>query len=195
MGVPIEELDKIIDLVFHLNASSPPMLFKGGSLRPLMEWSFAAQLMYYSERVQHGEMRAVQLALKNAVSSQYIASIVGHGDIQRADDLIRTWGTAIQNQFRQDNLHLTTSAAHPNVEQMARVLVNQGQTVGALSTSLSLVQAEFSLVKSELVQVQRELSEIKDFLVNRQNLPAMHADIQDIHRILRTLLRGIPPLQ
>ena len=195
MGVPIEELDKIIDSVFHLNASSPPMLFKGGSLRPLMEWSFAAQLMYYSERVQHGEMRAVQLALKNAVSLQYIASIVGHGDIQRAENLIRTWGTAIQNQFQQDFLHLTTSAAHPNVEQMARVLVNQGQTVGALSTSLSLVQAAFSLVKSELMEVNLELSEIKDFLVNRQNLPAMHADIQDIHRILRTLLSGISPLQ
>jgi hypothetical protein len=60
-GVKMEDLDLVIDNLFHLSDTSPPQYLKGGPMRPTIEADFATTVMYYKERVNAAEMRSVQV--------------------------------------------------------------------------------------------------------------------------------------
>ena len=46
IGVSREKLEYTIDILFNLDSASPPMLMKGGSLRPAVYAAFASIVMY-----------------------------------------------------------------------------------------------------------------------------------------------------
>lgn len=60
-GVKMEDLDLVIDNLFHLSDTSPAQYLKDGAMRPTIEAAFATAVMYYKDRVSAAEMRSVQV--------------------------------------------------------------------------------------------------------------------------------------
>ena len=101
-------LNVTVDTLFKLDSSSPQCLLQGGTLRPLVISAFSSIVMYYPLRVSMGEMRPVNVALKDAW-------IKGFGDIDegevvgsnRAHRTLLEWSNVISAEFASDNFHLT----------------------------------------------------------------------------------------
>eukprot|EP00966_Prymnesium_polylepis_P267948 6189938-Prymnesium_polylepis.3 len=70
LGVDVEELEGTMDTLFHLDSAAPPMLLRGGKLRPMIHTAFASMLMYHQERLDSGEMREVVVMLRGADGAQ-----------------------------------------------------------------------------------------------------------------------------
>ena len=74
-GISMAALEDYADAVFNLrppsdgltsppSKGSPPMLLRGGALRPLVLDGLASLIMYYQERFDHDEMLKVQAKLR-----------------------------------------------------------------------------------------------------------------------------------
>lgn len=117
IGVDAASLVGLVDMVFHLDSSSPPMLLADGRLRPLVHASFAALLMYHRERLASGEMRQVCNRLEACVR-QWLA---GSASQVSAREVVFQWGDLISAKFKGDNVHLVARSADSGSVQLAEV--------------------------------------------------------------------------
>ena len=60
-NVDMPRVDAVIQVLFRLDAATPPFFGPGGRLRPMIESAFAAQVMYFDERNASGERTHMSL--------------------------------------------------------------------------------------------------------------------------------------
>ena len=99
-GVTLATLDNIINDCFNLDSSSPPQYMLNGSLRPVLQAAFASIVMYFKERMRAGEMRPVQIKMKEAVVRARVATA------EDAEGTLERWGAAVRRKFDVDNIGL-----------------------------------------------------------------------------------------
>jgi hypothetical protein len=146
VGISKTELNDAIDDVFRLDSATPPMLHRNGDLRPAVHAAFATMIMYYNERTRAGEMREVHIKLHTSLRK--------FGSDIDLPAMIISWGSLIRNQFRSDNIRLTSWQEHESGDQMATAITQLSQTL--LSYKASMEQ--------RLHSVENELSSLKALL-------------------------------
>jgi hypothetical protein len=139
--IEMDALDAMIDVLFHIDSASPPMLFIDGALRPMVHAAFASMIMYHDARVAAGEMREVTVAMHEAFKGCTTGVAI---------TTFSEWGTIIRTRFDTDNLHLS----------MGGKAVDSGTSaiVRALGRSLSEVKGELATIRKILVEGGRGAS-------------------------------------
>lgn len=153
IGIGCETLEPLIDAVFHFDTASPIMLLKGGAMRPAVHAAFATMIMYYGERQQAHEMRAVHKVLYTALAAKKFTG--HHGDQHQ---LLMRWGQVIKERFDMDNLHLTSLADHDGAAQLAAGMKQLGQSVSSLH---EMFNSAIASMNTSLKSLERELAELK----------------------------------
>ena len=64
-GLQLEPFERMIDTLYRIDNTTPATLMRGGDMRPAVQAAFAAQIMYYSERMNAGEVRSLLIAMKH----------------------------------------------------------------------------------------------------------------------------------
>ena len=86
-----------MDTIFHLDSAAPPMLLRGGKLRPVIHTAFASMLMYHQERLDSGEMRDSTSKEKSRSSPSSASLVKG------------THSPELRNMRRQPRRHISPS--------------------------------------------------------------------------------------
>ena len=141
-GISIELLEKYVDELFTFNGDSPPMLLRGGELRPMMHAVTASIIMYYEERFAAGEMGLVLQHMRDAFCVFLF--------VEKPHDLLIKWGGAIRRDFKSANLHLTAGMDLPGQEQVISCIQQQGQTMGMLQSQLTQMAAATARLETQL---------------------------------------------
>ena len=136
-------LDSIIDILFHLDSASPPMLLVDGALRPMVHASFASMIMYHDARIAAGEARMVTNAMHEAFRQASGPGV--------AVTTFSEWGAIIRHDFDTRNIHLNLGAA--------KVDSGTTQIVRALGRTLTEVKGELCQVKGELSAIRKGMAE------------------------------------
>jgi len=147
IGVDMEGLDAVIDILFRLDrydSSSPPMLWKGGKLRPMVEAVFASMVMYYPETKRAGEVHSVLVAMQSAFS---------RGRMVDVDGTMHYWSGILRGKFNIDNLHLTDRSADSGHVQIVAAVQQLGAQVSGLHSAVSAVQRHLSSAASDALAV------------------------------------------
>ena len=137
MGMSMSILDDMIDEVFRLDNATPPMLWRNGSLRPMVEAAFASTIMYFDARKRAGEMTYVLGAMIDTLVELRLVE----GD---APSTLSRWGAAIKTQFDLDNLHLTARTTDSSSVQLVAALQGLGRTVGGLHAQIAHMQRQLA---------------------------------------------------
>eukprot|EP00966_Prymnesium_polylepis_P146293 3379125-Prymnesium_polylepis.1 len=145
MGVSQEQLDTLIDEIFRLDSATCPLLWREGSLRPMVEAAFASELMYFEERRTCSTGSEMEHVLK-VMLDELRALSRAEGGIELCDGdaaaTICRWGEAIKLQFDLDNFHLTARSVDTNSAQMVAALQGLGRTVGNLHAQVASLQRQ-----------------------------------------------------
>lgn len=137
----MEDIDDIIDHLFHLHSGTPPSLNKGGSLRPLVHAAFATLIMYSSERADNGEMNAVTIALRTSVHKILSKTQEGHqqlnfGQAQSTQRILTQWSISIKAKFATDNVSVTNPNDHEASPSFINAVTNMGMQYSVLQPYL-----------------------------------------------------------
>jgi hypothetical protein len=108
-------MESLVDLLYNLDGSSPPMLLSKGALRPAVRAALASQIMYYEERTLNDEMDLVCAKMRAVLTELRVA----RNPVDASGILVR-WGKCIASQFKSDNLHLSSRAADTGSVQVVR---------------------------------------------------------------------------
>jgi hypothetical protein len=108
----LDAIDKMIDHCFNIDSASPPQYMAQrppqymvmGSLRRAVQTAFATLVMYFQERLHAGEMRDVQIKMKQAV---VYAGVATPANVEKT---LEMWGVVVRRKFDIDNLVLTAKA-------------------------------------------------------------------------------------
>lgn len=131
-------LDSMIDILFHLDSASPPMLLVDGALRPMVHASFASLIMYHDVRVAAGEARQVTTAMYESFTNAKMAGVPAL--------TFSEWGSIIRHNFDTRNLHLTVGA---------KVDSGTAQIVRALGHTLTEVKGELAAIRKMVAEGAR----------------------------------------
>ena len=169
-GVDMALVEDMVDQLFYLDNTRPPMLLREGAkkegshvnvngvegqLRPGVRAAFASLVMYYEERndKKNQLMMSVQRRLRSVVESAYLPTEPGKDPHAR---LVR-WGAAIRERFRLENAHLHARREQATVDALTASVQDLGQTVGILqSTVRALLEQNAALVE----EVRRTREEV-----------------------------------
>lgn len=135
-----------MDEFLHLNSASHPALLPGGRLRPLVEAAFAAQIMYYNERREAGEMIVFTDKLRNIVMQKFKDST--------ADKTLKDWGQIIRIQFNSDNLPLTARSTDSEHVQILQALTDLGKSVSSLHSNQRLLSDRMQSLEDSIKAVE-----------------------------------------
>ena len=144
--VTIESLNSTIDTLFNIYSTTAPQLQQGGRLRPMVNASFAAMLMYHEERLvgdgMGPEMRGSCMKLEASVRKQLRPP--------NARALILEWGRAIMGKFKLDNARLYGMGLDSGHAQMAQSMRLLGNVVGELKTIVVQQSRTISALQEQL---------------------------------------------
>ena len=138
IGVDMDKMQDYIDRLFSLNSSSHSKLLRGGDLRPMMEASLAALLMYFNERVLTGEMRLVIIRMINTHKECF-------GSVTDPKVTLTSWGSQIQSNFVNQNLHLRARTADTSSVQVIEAVSNMGKSISLLINQVNKLQTSFEV--------------------------------------------------
>ena len=157
IGVPISELDTMIDALFNLTKYSLPKLCVGGELRPMLHATLATMIMYYEERMGSPlEMAYVLDTMRQSYS------IIGVGTDPHGK--LIEWGKAIRKQFNSDNLHLTQRHEHTELGRVIDVVQELGSTVADLGTKVADMATRQRQMETRQRQMDRKIDMIIELL-------------------------------
>mmetsp|Transcript_20246 Transcript_20246/g.50617 ORF Transcript_20246/g.50617 Transcript_20246/m.50617 type:complete len:385 (+) Transcript_20246:648-1802(+) len=145
IGVSMDILNKLIDVLFRLDNASPPMLWQGGALRPLMEACFASMVMYFDERKAAGEMQGVIIAMTRALNRCEVAA----HHLPTNTPTVSLWGGIIRAKFNNDNLHLTARTADTGSVQLVAAVRDLGHTIDTLRSEAAEAQQTIAALRAE----------------------------------------------
>jgi hypothetical protein len=83
-----------------------------GPLRPVVQAAFASLVMYFEERLHAGEMRPVQIKLKDAAVKAQAACAAN------VETTLMMWGAAVRRKFDVENISLTAKVGRCNLKRV-----------------------------------------------------------------------------
>jgi hypothetical protein len=170
LGVSLEVLDSIINVLYGLDSASPPQFRIEGSLRPAVRAAFASQVMYYQEREKNAEMIEVLNRMRRAVSdvSGKISSSSSSSSSSSASAsnncplspegphaTLLQWSVRLATKFNLDNQHLLGGAGSDALVQLAT-------TVNQLGTNFTKMFDSFNNKLTRVGdRIERRLGEVE----------------------------------
>ena len=142
-GVDMNALEMCIDVLFRLDSATPPMLWRQGSLRPMVHAAFASMVMYFDERKDVGEMHRVLEAMCDALKDSRVRLDEG-----AAPAVFSRWAAALKVQFDLDNLHLKMRSADTAVAQVVTAVQSLGRVVSGMHATLGALQRETAQLRA-----------------------------------------------
>jgi hypothetical protein len=143
IGVSMVLIVVCIDKLMNIDSSSAPVLQVGGPLRPMVEASFAAMVMYHEERLEAGEYRTSCLKLEATVKKYYTG-------INNPREAVCMWGRHIKQKFAADNARLFGMVTDTVPAQMAQSMRMMGNMVGEMQTMMVQMQREINSMRTQL---------------------------------------------
>lgn len=116
-----DKVQAFLGLAFNIDSSSPPEFHIKGELRPALEASLASLILWYTQRYDAGDMHEVAQQLCWAYCETWQGRRHEKSDYATAHATLQRWSKSLQDQFKADNLALS-SRCHSQFPSMTPIV-------------------------------------------------------------------------